>query len=648
MRRQAAWNLNAPEENSMATVLNSTSSSDRSDSDVQTLRLPYATEPTNLPGVYSIVAFTSPDLRTASATELVRQGFLIPQPKADAPASVVHAWNRALSQPWTPENHVVPVLKPHPGRTHLRTPGARRRPRVEEDTSSNWSGVELGNGPWSSVSAFWTVPTVSKPTEHSGPGGWESGSWVGLGGDLAFNSTDLLQAGISQNVNTSGHASYYAWYEWIDYFCRYTSGEQTPSTFGMASLGEMVFIAFRGEQNHLDIIYSTNNGNSFGNKLTSNETTPEGPALVMNGATLIVAWTGVHNNCINVAQVDYSGTTPKLTNQVTLPWTSTSGPALASLNGTVYLAWKGSDNFITLASSTDNGATFSAPFQSRETTSNSPSLATELDFVKGSTLLMAWKGEKDDSLNVASVSTANNVPTGIVNPIVVPSEATSQNPAIGVMSNVVFLAWKDSKDDHLSVMQSTDNGQSFFNKVTSSERSPSGPTLCNMFDVKVLVGWRGEEDHVDLAPVGLRNGSIPGFGEDPSYFQETEISNFPVHAGDSIVCTVLYALGLGSGSIYMGNMTTEKHFEITIVPPFQAEMDGGCVEWIMEAPQYENKQTVIPKFTPVNFTDALSCSFSGQVGNPINGQTIDLVNAGGDPVTEVSSASDSVTIDFDG
>ncbi len=43
-------------------------------------------------------------------------------------------------------------------------------------------------------------------------GGWNSSSWVGIDG---FPSNDVLQAGIQQKVDSTGIASYVAWYEWF-------------------------------------------------------------------------------------------------------------------------------------------------------------------------------------------------------------------------------------------------------------------------------------------------------------------------------------------------------------------------------------------------------------------------------------------------
>ncbi len=80
----------------MSTQLRSAPQVRRADSGAQPPHLPYPTVPTNLPGVYSIAPFTSPDLRKATATELLREGSLILLPGSAASAAILRAWNGAL------------------------------------------------------------------------------------------------------------------------------------------------------------------------------------------------------------------------------------------------------------------------------------------------------------------------------------------------------------------------------------------------------------------------------------------------------------------------------------------------------------------------------------------------------------------------
>jgi hypothetical protein len=64
---------------------------------------------------------------------------------------------------------------------------------------------------------------VSVPPQPAGTdGGWESSSWVGLNGDSASGTQDILQTGIRQSVNAAGTPKYVAWYEW------FANGDTTP------------------------------------------------------------------------------------------------------------------------------------------------------------------------------------------------------------------------------------------------------------------------------------------------------------------------------------------------------------------------------------------------------------------------------------
>jgi len=105
-----------------------------------------------------------------------------------------------------------PDWKFHPGR--ILTTGATRE-------SSNWAGYNLGFIPdgrklYNQVSGTWTVPT---PSLHAAENEY-SVNWVGIGGGcidkncLTVDPT-LIQAGSGQYIDSSGHRSYFAWWEII-------------------------------------------------------------------------------------------------------------------------------------------------------------------------------------------------------------------------------------------------------------------------------------------------------------------------------------------------------------------------------------------------------------------------------------------------
>uniref|UniRef100_A0A093X7Q5 Aspergillopepsin-2 n=1 Tax=Talaromyces marneffei PM1 TaxID=1077442 RepID=A0A093X7Q5_TALMA len=97
------------------------------------------------------------------------------------------------------------------GRNRLSHP--KQTNNTNTDYSSNWSGAVLTSPPsgttFTSVSAQFTVPT---PQAVNGKAG-SSSAWVGIDGDTY--TAAILQTGIDFSVDSSGAASFDAWYEWF-------------------------------------------------------------------------------------------------------------------------------------------------------------------------------------------------------------------------------------------------------------------------------------------------------------------------------------------------------------------------------------------------------------------------------------------------
>jgi hypothetical protein len=96
---------------------------------------------------------------------------------------------------------------------------------LNTNQSNNWSGYNQGtleqggSTPklFSSMSGNWTVPTV---TQHTSGQAEYSSDWIGIGGgcvDSGCSVTDstLIQTGTEQDVDSTGAASYSAWWEII-------------------------------------------------------------------------------------------------------------------------------------------------------------------------------------------------------------------------------------------------------------------------------------------------------------------------------------------------------------------------------------------------------------------------------------------------
>jgi hypothetical protein len=79
-------------------------------------------------------------------------------------------------------------------------------PATVTSSSSNWSGYAANGGNFTSVTATWTVPTVSATSSGA------DATWVGIGG---LTSNDLLQAGTQAMVDGSGTVEYSSWIEML-------------------------------------------------------------------------------------------------------------------------------------------------------------------------------------------------------------------------------------------------------------------------------------------------------------------------------------------------------------------------------------------------------------------------------------------------
>jgi hypothetical protein len=80
-----------------------------------------------------------------------------------------------------------------------------------DDRSTNWSGIADTGLAFTSVGATWSVPAVTRPTVHGRKVAGDSATWVGIGGDVAPD-TSVVQAGTEQDATASG-GRYHAWFE---------------------------------------------------------------------------------------------------------------------------------------------------------------------------------------------------------------------------------------------------------------------------------------------------------------------------------------------------------------------------------------------------------------------------------------------------
>lgn len=116
--------------------------------------------------------------------------------------------------------------------------------------------------------------------------------------------------------------------------------------------------------------------------------------------------------------------------------------------------------------------------------------------------------------------------------------------------------------------------------------------------------------------------------------------------GQQVSCFITMSNGVGH--IEFGNVTTNQYVPIVLAAPPGASANGDTAEWIMEAPDFGEPISSLPRFTPVVFTGALACS-SGltTIGNPDKADIWNIVGFG-KTLTSVTLGNNEVTIDFTG
>ncbi len=160
--------------------------------------------------------------------------------------------------------------------------------------------------------------------------------------------------------------------------------------------------------------------------------------------------------------------------------------------------------------------------------------------------------------------------------------------------------------------------------------------------IEQCVSAKGVASYVAWVEWWVKDGDAKKF----PYIHQTNIKNFPVTAGQDIICSAQYTQN--AALLLMFNNTTGKNVSITLKAPTGAGFKGSSVEWIMENPNCGLPKSSLPKFTPVNFVNAFGCTPIGQtVANPMNGDYCNIV-AGSTPLTAVTLGNNEVTIKFIG
>ena len=118
-------------------------------------------------------------------------------------------------------------------------------------------------------------------------------SWKGDGND----NLNVAQIDVEGNVVTG-------------FSNKVTLDETSPQSPSIASFGGNLYISWKGDGNDfLNIMYSTNDGATFGDKYISGETSPQAPCIAGHAEHLYISWKGDGNDYQNVSPVIMNGGT---------------------------------------------------------------------------------------------------------------------------------------------------------------------------------------------------------------------------------------------------------------------------------------------------------------------------------------------------
>ena len=283
--------------------------------------------------------------------------------------------------------------------------------------------------------------------------------------------------------------------------------------------------------------------------------------------------------------------------------------------------------------SSDQAKTFAHKFVANETSSLAPSLMTH-----NGNLLIAWQGI--NKLNVAQVSLNGILPSAFSHNLSLANNSY-KSPSLASLNGSVYLA-SNNANNQLTIRVSNDNANSFVQLYTSTVTSANAASLA-INNGYLFIIWLDQQAKINVSVVGLTNsGSVTGFTT-PDYLYEVEITSVPVHAGDKIQCTINYKADKSAGEVIFNNISTGKNFQITLLPPPGAAMAGNSAEWILEAPGIDAQLAHLPKFTPLQFSQALATGVNGQ-SEITSGAVFVIDNDASQPLTQTTLAADSVTI----
>jgi hypothetical protein len=305
----------------------------------------------------------------------------------------LEGWHKAITGEASEEN---PALASHDGRLFLAWKGT-------DDKINLMISDDAG-------ATFHSKRTLGETSSHAPALTSHNGrlflAWKGSGNDKLNVAQVILFASTAGAFGIEGLKA------------KVTLGEMSKAGPALISHSGRLFLAWKGSGNDklnvAKVILFASTAGTFGiegleAKVTLGEMSQAGPALASHDGRLFLAWKGIDDK-INLMFSDDAGATFR--SKKTLGETSSHAPALTSQNGRLFLTWKGLGNTdLNLLVSDDNAATFhgkprvsavpKAPSHGggyRATEASSAALALASN---GEALIWAWKGSSNDNLNVA-------------------------------------------------------------------------------------------------------------------------------------------------------------------------------------------------------------------------------------------------------
>jgi hypothetical protein len=261
-----------------------------------------------------------------------------------------------------------------------------------------------------------------------------------------------------------------------------------------------------GGAHSLNLLFSTDDGQTFGNKVTL-ERSSEPPALAFGplpsapqGKALFLAWTDTDDH-LNILRV------PPPTKTRFWEANDDCGPALATAYAQLFIAWQDGDNHLFLAPSPGLnpayiGQAFGVPVRLPGSSQDSSTPALAFD-AAGRHVYFAW-ADGDGHLFVSGSSDGFHweAPYAV-------GETTVEDgtPALAFGHGLLFLAWTGTDDDnHLNVLAlvpAPQGGGGFAPlrpKTVLRERSSddAGPALAFGHE-RLFLAWTDDDDRVKVA-----------------------------------------------------------------------------------------------------------------------------------------------------